>query len=181
MEGCDEEEPKDSAQVEELKDALEAEKRRSEEFLTRLKYMQADFENLKKRFDRQVEEVRKYCSEPLIVELLGLVDELEIAVKSGRSSGSNEAIIEGVEIILKKMRKILEDEEVFPIDCIGKPFDPAKHSAVAKVERDDAGECTVIEEIRKGYIMKEKVIRPSVVKVAVKPSSKPRSEVGSNE
>jgi molecular chaperone GrpE len=174
-------EPEDNAQLEKLKQVLENEKKRAEEYLTRLKYVQADFENLRKRTDRQLAEVKKYCTEPLIVELLEIVDELEMAVKAGQNSKSAENLTRGVEMTLKKLKKILENQQVSPIDCVGKQFDPSKHNAVAKIERDDVEECTVIEELRKGYMMKEKVIRPSVVKVAVKPTSKSQKEVEQNE
>ena len=169
------------AETEKLKQELENEKRRAEDYLARLKYVQADFENLKKRTDRQLAEVKEYCTEPLIVELLEIVDELEMAVKVGKTSKSAESVTQGVEMTLKKLKKILENEHVSPIECVGKPFDPSKHNAVVKVERDDVDECTVIEEIRKGYKMKEKVIRPSIVKVAVKPESKSKEEMKEHE
>jgi len=167
-------------EVESLKNALEAEKKRSEDYLLRLKYAQADVENLKKRYERQIEEARKYCTEPLVVELLDVVDELELAVKSGSSSNSAEAVIQGVEMTLKKLKKVLENEGVSPIESVGKPFDPSKHNAVAKTEEEGAEGCKIVEEVRKGYTMREKVIRPSVVKVVVKPS-KSQMEMNSDE
>jgi molecular chaperone GrpE len=171
----------ENAETEKLKEELENERKRAEDYLARLKYVQADFENLKKRTERQLVEVKEYCTEPLIIELLEIVDELELAVKAGRNSESAESMIQGVEMTLKKLKKILENEQVTPIECVGKPFDPSKHSAVAKIEKGDVEECIVIEEMRKGYMMKEKVIRPSIVKVAVKPESKSPSEVDENE
>jgi molecular chaperone GrpE len=171
---------KESAKTEAPELALEQEKKRSKEYLTQLKYAQADVENLKKRFDRQIEEVRKYCNERLIIELLDVVDELEMAVKSGRSSESADVTIQGVEMTLKKLKKVLESEGVSPIDCVGKPFDPTRHNAVAALEKEDAKECTIVEEVRKGYAMREKVIRPSIVKVVVKPS-KSQTEMSQNE
>jgi molecular chaperone GrpE len=127
-----------------------------------------------------MDEVKKYCTEPLVIELLDVVDELELAVKSGRLSNSTEAVIQGIEMTLKKLRKVLENEGVSPIECIGKPFDPSKHNAVAKTEKEGADGCTIIEEARKGYTMREKVIRPSIVKVVVKPS-KSQKEMNSDE
>ena len=165
--------------LEELANTLEEEKRRSEDYLNRLKYMQADFENLKKRLDRQLEEVRKYCNERLVLELLGIVDELEVAVQEGKRTESVAVFLQGIEMIMKKLRKLLEKEEVFPIQCIGQAFDPSKHEVIAKVEDKEEG--IIIDEIRKGYIMKGKVIRPSVVKIAVKPSLKTTEEVESSE
>jgi molecular chaperone GrpE len=175
-----EEQPKSEEQLESLKEALETEKKHSEEYLTQLKYAQADIENLKKRFDRQIAEVKEYANERIITELLDVVDELELAIKSGRSSGSTEALIQGVEMTLKKLRKILENEGVAPIRCLGEPFDPSKHSAVAKTEKEGVDGCKIVEEVRKGYTMREKVIRPSIVKVVVKPS-KSQEEMNPNE
>jgi molecular chaperone GrpE len=175
------EEQQTNMTLEELTQALDKEKKRSEEHLTRLKYLQADFENLKKRSDRQLEEVRKYSNERLIIELLGVVDELEMAVKSGHYSKSAEVMNQGVEMTLKKLRKVLESEGVTPIDCVGEPFDPSKHNAVEKVEKEGVKDCTVVEEVRKGYTMREKVIRPSIVKIVDKPLSNSQKGVCSNE
>jgi molecular chaperone GrpE len=74
----------------------------------------------------------------------------------------------------------LENEGVFPIECLGEPFDPAKHNAVAKIEKEGVDGCKIVEEVRKGYTMREKVIRPSIVKVVVQPS-KSQKEMNSNE
>jgi molecular chaperone GrpE len=158
-----------------LEQQLEAEKKRSEEYLTRLKYLQADFENLKKRCDRQIAEAKTYGTERLVIELLEVVDELELALKTAQSADSAKLLIEGVQMTLKKFRKVLEQEGVSHITCEGKVFDPSRHNAIATIERDDVKECVVAEEVRKGYIMKDKVIRPSIVKVAVN-SSKSQKE-----
>ena len=166
--------------AEALASALDAEKKRSEDYLARLKYAQADIENLKKRYDRQIEEVKKYCTEPLVIELLDVVDELELAVKSGRSNNSVDVVIQGVEMTLKKLKKALENNGVYPIECLDKLFDPSKHSAVAKTEEEGVQGCKITEEVRKGYTMREKVIRPSIVKVVVKPS-KSQKEMNSDE
>jgi molecular chaperone GrpE len=163
-----EEEQKKHASIEQL---LEAEKKRSEEYLSRLKYLQADFENMKKRVDRQLEEVKNYCTERLVTQLLEVQDELEIALKNAQSTDSAQPLIEGVQMTLKKLSKVLEQEGVSPIECeAGNIFNPACHHAVSAAERDDVEVCVVTEEVRKGYKMKNKVIRPSIVKVAVKSS-----------
>ena len=160
---------------------LEAEKKRSEDYLTRLKYLQADFENFKKRSDRQIEEAKKYCTERLITQLLDVQDELEMALKTAQTADSAKPLIEGVQMTLKKLRKVLEQEGVSPIECeAGKIFNPACHHAVSAAERDDVEACVVTEEVRKGYKMKDKVIRPSIVKVAIK-SSKSQKVKEKNE
>ena len=155
-----------------LRQALAAEKTRADEYLTRLKYLQADFENYKKRLEQQVAEERKYYNEKVILQLLEIIEELELAVRSSHSTHSVEILIQGVEMTLNKLRNILKGEGVLPIESLGKPLDPRKHEVLANIEKEDVEELTIVEEIRKGYIMKERVIRPSIVKVAVKPQSK---------
>jgi molecular chaperone GrpE len=162
---------KDSEQKN-FEELVECEKKRSQDYLTRLTYLQADFENLKKRFERESEQIRNYCTERLVTSLLDVVDELELAVKNGEISTSPESLIEGVEMTLKKLRKVLEQEGVTAIESPeGKVFDASRHNAVAVVQTDDFADGTVVEEIRKGYIMRGKVIRPTIVKVAVKPKN----------
>jgi molecular chaperone GrpE len=165
-----------------FEERLECEKKRSDEYLTRLKYLQADFENLKKRYDREAEQIKNYGNECLIVKLLDVVDELELAVMNGEISTSPESLLEGVEMTLKKLRKVLEQEGVTPIESPeGKVFDPTRHNAVVTVERDDVAACTVLEEIRKGYMMKGKVLRPSIVKVSVKSTKNNQNESNKTE
>jgi molecular chaperone GrpE len=155
-----------------FEERLDCEKRRSEDYLTRLKYLQADFENFKKRSDREAEQIKNYGNERLVIQLLDVVDELELAVKNGEISTSPESLIEGVELTLKNLRKVLEREGVIPIPSPeGKVLDPTCHNAIAAEERDDIADSTVIEEIRKGYVMRGKVIRPTIVKVAIKPKN----------
>jgi molecular chaperone GrpE len=175
-----EEQRKNSEQEEKAEKALETEKKLSEEYLTQLKYARADLENVKKRFDRQLEDVKKYSNECIITELLDVVDELEMAIKSTRSSNSTETLVQGVEMTLKKLVKILENEGVSPISSVNAPFDPAKHNAVAKTEKEGVEGCKIVEEIRKGYTLREKVIRPSIVRVVVQPSQS-QKEINSNE
>jgi molecular chaperone GrpE len=166
-----EESKEQNTQSANLEKQLETEKRRSEEYLNRLRYLQADFDNLKKRCDRQIEEAKSYANECLVLQLLDVVDELELAVKTGQNNGpETQPLVVGVQMTLKKLRKVLEQEGVSPIECEGQTFDPAKHNAVAKIEREGVKGCIVGEEVRKGYVMKNKVIRPSIVNVEVSPS-----------
>jgi len=158
--------------VDRLEKLLDDERKRAEDYLARLSYLQADLENFKKRFDRETEQIKSFCTERLVIQLLDIIDELELAVKNGEISTSPDSLLEGVEMTLKKLRKVLEQEGVTPIENPeGKVFDPTRHNAVVVVEQDDVDEGTVLEEIRKGYMMKGKVIRPTIVKVAVKPKN----------
>jgi molecular chaperone GrpE len=165
-------EVKDS-QHENFEELLENEKKRSEDYLNRLKYLQADFENFKKRFDREMDQIRCYSNERIVIQLLDVVDELELAVKNGEiSNQSTQSLLEGVEMTLNKLRKVLEQEGVSEIpDPQGKPLDASLHNAIATEEREDVAESTVIDQIRKGYILRGRVIRPSIVRVAVKPKN----------
>ena len=165
-----------------LEHLLDSEKKRSEDYLTRLKYLQADLENFKNRSAREAEQIKKYCTERFVVQLLDVVDELELAIKNGEISTSPESLIEGVEMTLKKFRKVLEQEGVTAIDNPeGMVFDPSRHNAVAVVEQKDVPDGTVLEEIRKGYLMRGKVIRPTIVKVAVKPKNQSNQTEEKNE
>jgi len=160
----------------ELQKELDAEKERSQDYLNRLKYLQADIENLRNRCDRQVAEVSQYSNERIIIQLLDVVDELEMAVKTAQNSNSAQTLVEGVQMTLKRLRKVLEQEGVTPIESSEKLFDPSKHNAISAEERDDVEDCVVTEEVRKGYMMKEKAIRPSIVKVATQKSSQSQNK-----
>jgi len=153
--------------IQSLLHELEEEKRRSAEYLTRLKYMQADFENFRKRVERQLEDVRRYSNERIVCDLLEVVDELEMALSAVQPT--LDTLSQGVGMTLKKLKKILEKEGVCPIECRGKPFDPSRHSAVATIAGSGLADGSIVEEVRTGYLMNEKVIRPSIVKVAVNP------------
>jgi len=155
---------------------FEAEKQRSEEHLNRLKYMQADFENLKRRFDRETEQIRNHSNERLVTQLLDIVDELELAINIGKKAETPQtSLLEGVEMTLKKLKKLFEQEGVIEVDCVeGKIFNPTSANAVLTEEQEDLEEGTILQIIRKGYSMKGRVIRPSIVKVSVK--SKPNPE-----
>ena len=176
-----EEEREQPPTAENLARLLEEEKKRVEEYQTRLSYMQADFENLRKRCARQIQEVTTYSTERLVIQLLEVVDELELAVKTAQTANSVQTLVEGVQMTLRRMRKVLEQEGVTPIESIDKPFDPSKHNAIVAEERCDVEGCVVTEEVRKGYMMKNKVVRPTIVKVADKNTKLQNTEVKSNE
>lgn len=172
-------EQKEMDEIEDLKNKVELyrkeveeEKKKAEEYLTRLKYVQADYLNFRRRIEKEIDEIKKYSNERFIISLLEIVDELEMALEAGKNTNSIKILLEGVEMTLKKLNKILESEGVKKIDALGKMFDPNIHYVIARVEKDDVEEGIILEEVRKGYIMKDRVIRPSIVKVAVKSSNK---------
>ena len=127
----------------------------------------AEFENYKKRVMKDKEELIKYGNESLLYDLLPVVDSLEMALQHGADDVSS-GLVQGVELTLKEMRKSLEKYGLVPIEAEGKPFDPAVHHAMAHLERDDVEENIVVEEYRKGYMFKDKVLRASLVAVSKK-------------
>jgi len=128
----------------------------------------AEFENYKKRINKDKEELVRYGNESLIFELLPVIDNLEMALKHS-SHDLNAGIMHGVEITLKELQRVLEKFGLIPIDASGKPFDPTVHHAMTQIERDNVEEKTVVEEFRKGYMLQDKVLRPSLVAVSKKP------------
>ncbi len=142
-------------------------RKEADEYLSQLQYLKADFENYKKRVEREKSEFAKYATERIMLDLLEVVDNLERAISSGKTDDSNkEKLLEGVEITYKQLMKILEKEDVKPIKCIGEPFDPHTHECVMTEFDDKLDEDTVMDELQKGYTMNTKVIRHSKVKVS---------------
>lgn len=135
----------------------------------------AEFENYKKRVARDKEELVKYGNESLLFELLPAIDNLEMALKHASNDVAS-GLVQGVEITHRELLKTLEKFGLRPIEAEGKPFDPAVHHAMSQVEKNDVKEKTVVEEFRKGYMLKDKVLRPSLVSV-----SKKNSEIQTEE
>jgi molecular chaperone GrpE len=127
----------------------------------------AEFENYKKRVNKDKEELVRYGNESLIYELLPVIDNLEMALKHA-SDNVSEGLVQGVEITLKELQKTLEKFGLVAIEANGKLFDPLVHHAMTQIERDDIDEKVVIEEFRKGYMLRDKVLRPSLVAVSKK-------------
>ncbi len=139
----------------------------------------AEFENYKKRVQKDRAELINYATEGIVTELLTVVDNLEMALQHAGDGDSVQAIKEGVELTLRELKRVLEKQGVREIEALGRPFDPEFHHAMAQVERDDVEDKMVVEEYRKGYIMKDKVIRPSLVAVSKKVEK--TEEVSSSE
>jgi len=128
----------------------------------------AEFENYKKRVNKDKEELVRYDNESLLYELLPVIDNLEMALRHASNNVSS-GLVQGVEITLKELQKTLEKFGLVAIEANGKPFDPLVHHAMTQIERDDIDEKIVVEEFRKGYMLRDKVLRPSLVAVSKKP------------
>ncbi|MCX6659919.1 MAG: nucleotide exchange factor GrpE [Candidatus Bathyarchaeota archaeon] len=136
-------------EIESLKKALDEEKARSADCLNRLKYFQADLENLQKRAKKDTEEIVARANQQLISKLLVIVDDMEAATKATSGDGKSEALRSGFVLILDKLRSILVNEGLERIEAVGRHFDPAAHEAANKVLREDLPDGTVVEEIRR--------------------------------
>ncbi len=137
----------------------------------------ADFENYKRMVQKEREELINYANEKLIKDLLPIIDNFELAIKHASGDESSkwiDSMKKGVENTLKEFLRILEKYGVKPVPSLGQPFNPEVHHAVTTVEREDTEENTVVEELRKGYFYKDKLLRETLVAVSKKP--KPSSE-----
>jgi molecular chaperone GrpE len=129
----------------------------------------AEFENYRKRVQKDREELSRYAFETVFHELLPTLDNLEIALQHAGGETSD-GLVKGVEASLREMRRTLEKFGLTPIEALWKPFDPAYHHAMTRVERADVEENTVVEEFRKGYMYRDRVLRASLVAVSYRPS-----------
>jgi len=137
----------------------------------------AEFENYKKVANKEKEEIINYANEKLIGELLPVIDNFELAIKHGNQETDSkwfEGIKTGLDNALKEFLRILEKFGLKQIETVGKPFNPEFHHAVSTLETNDMEENMIAEELRKGYLYKDKVLRASLVTVSKKP--KPLSE-----
>ncbi|MCJ7613925.1 nucleotide exchange factor GrpE [Candidatus Bathyarchaeota archaeon] len=160
----DSEEPQ--GHIQDLEERLAEEQKKAQDYLRRLKYLQADFENYRKRTERQVKELTDRCNEKLVAEILCFIDDLERALDYGRESADGSALLKGVEMIHQNLTRMLEKEGLERIDAVGKVFDPKLHELAVKIPRSDCEEGLVLEEIRKGFVYKGRVLRPCMVNIS---------------
>jgi molecular chaperone GrpE len=143
-----------------LEQALSEEKEKSEKYLANWQRAQADFVNFKKRAEQEKKETVEFANSALILDLLAVADDLDRAFVSLPSRLSKSGWIEGIKLVYNKFRATLEAQGLTEIDAKGKPFDPHLHEAMMHQEGE---EDVVIEEIQKGYKLKDRVLRPSKV------------------
>lgn len=153
----------------ELEDELEQEHSKAEDYLRRLQYLQAEFDNYRKRVERERDEMNRLAADRLLVELLNVFDELRIAIEVAKKTEDKEVVVAGLEMVLKKLNSLFEKEGMKPIEAVGREFDPSLHEAIQRVELADGDQARIVEEVRKGFTLRGKVIRSSLVKVGVAP------------
>ncbi len=146
------------------KDNKPTDKEKIAELTETLQRLQAEFENYKKRVDKENSEFVKYAKAELIQRLLPTLDTFEIALKSTKD---NEKFVKGMEMVYAQLVSLLHSEGLKPIEAIGKKFDPYLHEVMLK-EKSDKDEGIVLEELQKGYMLNGRVLRHSKVKISEK-------------
>lgn len=140
----------------------------AEERYERLLRLQAEFENYRKRANKERAEFLQYAIEDLICDLLPVMDNFERAIESARNCDNSKALLQGIEMVQKQMKETLRRKGLDKIESVGKEFNPNEHEAMEHIESDEHPESTVLEELQPGYRLKEKIIRPATVKVSKK-------------
>lgn len=147
--------------VKELTTQLEKEKER-------VLRLSAELENYKKRMEKELKQFKKYANESLLKQLLTVIDNLERAIASAESEAENDSkgLLEGIKMTHDEILKLLKTFSVEPVKAEGEPFDPTYHQAVTQEETDEHPDNTVVRELQKGYLMHDRLIRPSMVVVS---------------
>lgn len=127
---------------------------------------QADFDNFRRRTMKEKEELGQYASMKLLGQLLPIVDNFERAIAASSSNNDFESLAKGVDMIFRQLSQTLDAEGLKPINAVGEPFNPEFHQAIMTVESDEYEEGIVVEEVQKGYMLKDKILRPAMVKVS---------------
>ena len=162
------------ADIEQLKAELEATRAKADEYLAGLQRERAEFANYKRRTGEERQAMLGLASEDLIRKVLALADDFDLAIEARPPAVASDPWVEGVVAIDRKLRALLESEGVSQIDASpGTPFDPREHEAIANVPGTDRPEGEIVEEIRRGYRLRDRVIRPALVAVATTADSKP--------
>jgi len=154
----------------ELETSLEEKTRLEDTYLNQLKYARADLENLQKHMQSRIDEGVTREKERLIIQMLPVAEEVDLVLEQAKKT-RDPALLEGMEMVTRKLWKALSCEGLCPIEAVGQQFDPHMHEAVQKVGTSDYPDGTVVQEVRKGYLLNGKVLRPSLVKVAFSRSS----------
>ena len=151
---------------------LEDKAAKSDEYFDRLLRLQADFDNYKKRLEKDKLEFIKFSNEEIIAQILTIIDDFERAVEAGKTKHDFDVLYKGIEMIHNDFKEFLKEKGLKEIEAKGKPFNPYEHEAMMQEETDKHPEDHVVEELQKGYTLNGRVIRPAKVKVAKKPEKK---------
>jgi len=160
------------ADIEQLKAELEAARAKADEYLAGLQRERAEFANYKRRTAEEREAMLGLAGEDLIRKVLALADDFDLAIEARPPTIATDPWVEGVVAIDRKLRALLESEGVRQIDATtGTPFDPREHEAIANVPGTGRPEGEIVSEIRRGYRLRDRVVRPALVTVAAEPET----------
>jgi molecular chaperone GrpE len=153
-------------QAEPLKTQLKTAVDERDSYFEQLKRSQAELDNFRKRAQKEADQARRYQAVPLIRDVLPGLDNLGRAIQAAESSGKLDELIEGVKLVVKQFEDFLTRHSVVPISAVGEDFDPNRHEAVGQVPSAEHPPMTVIEEVERGFLLHDRVIRPSKVLVS---------------
>ncbi|VVB94308.1 Protein GrpE [uncultured archaeon] len=156
---------------EKLRKELDSIKKQLEEEKDRCLRLNADFDNLRKRTLKDRDEFVKYANEKLILELVDVLESLERGIENAKKAKDKDMLIEGMELVYKQFKNVLEKNGLAPIKAVGQKFDHYKHEAMMQTITDECDEGTILEEFARGYTLNGKVIRYSKVRVSKKKES----------
>jgi molecular chaperone GrpE len=140
--------------------------RQADELNQRYLRAQADFDNFRRRTVKEKEDLAQYASLKLIGQLLPVVDNFQRALQTGSESAESQSFAKGIDMIYRQLWQVLEGEGLKLMEPVGQPFDPEVHQAIMQVESEEYEEGTVVEAVQPGYWLKDKVLRPAMVKVS---------------
>ncbi|GED12658.1 nucleotide exchange factor GrpE [Aneurinibacillus migulanus] len=159
-------ESSDVTREEELLAQIEQLKAEKEELNNQYLRAHADLQNFRARVNKEKEQMLKYSSQRAVEALLPVIDNFERAIAASQDAQDTSALKEGIEMVFRQLQQVLEQEGVTVVPGVGEPFDPNMHQAVMQEESSEYESGMVIEEFQKGYKLKDRVIRPSMVKVS---------------
>ncbi|AKG37791.1 molecular chaperone GrpE [Paenibacillus durus ATCC 35681] len=139
----------------------------ADEYQGRVLRVQADYDNFRRRTLKEKEELAQYATSKLVTELLPVVDNFERALATAPAGSDGDAFAKGVNMIFRQLEGVLKSEGLTPMETVGQPFNPEFHQAIMQVESEEYEEGIVTEEVQKGYLLKNKVLRPAMVKVSM--------------
>lgn len=153
---------KDKSKSDKIKEEIQEKDNKISELTEDLQRLQAEFENYKKRSEKSCTEFKQYAKQEIILKILSTIDSFELALKNTKD---NEKFVQGIELIFSQLMNVLESEGVRHIECIGKDFDPYKHEVLLQTESNEEDQGKVIDELMKGYMINDKVLRYAKVKI----------------
>nr|WP_232101892.1 nucleotide exchange factor GrpE [Paenibacillus sp. URB8-2] len=139
----------------------------ADDYQGRVLRVQADYDNFRRRTLKEKEELAQYATSKLVTELLPVLDNFERALATAPAGSDSDAFAKGVNMIFRQLDGVLKSEGLTPMESVGQPFNPEFHQAIMQVESDEYEEGIVTEEVQKGYLLKNKVLRPAMVKVSM--------------